>query len=347
MRREPRKKTTSIAGYVIFFITIAVTAVVAMYAYILADELSGGNRVVIAVTMLIIITVMSLLCTLVDVFRRKQMIDKPVREILEATEKIAAGDFSVQLQAKHVYEKYDDYDLIKENINIMAAELSKSEILKTDFISNVSHELKTPLAIIQSYASLLKDKSISTEDKEKHVKIILSATKRLSDLVTNILKLNKLENNNLVLEKQAVRIDKMIEDTLVEFEEVIEEKGLTLECDIEKAAVISSTGYLEIVWHNLISNAIKFTEPGGVIGVKVKGKVDGACVEISDTGCGISNEVGARIFDKFYQGDTSHSQEGNGLGLALVKKVIDLLGGEITVKSQVGKGSTFTINLKG
>ena len=127
----------------------------------------------------------------------------------------------------------------------------------------------------------------------------------------------------------------------------MDEKGLIPECDLEEVTVVSDADFLEIVWDNLLSNAVKFTESGGKIGVSVRAERGQAVVKISDTGCGISAETGLHIFDKFYQGETSHAQEGNGLGLSLVKKVIDILGGEIAVESEVGKGSTFIVKLKG
>ncbi|MBQ7348408.1 MAG: sensor histidine kinase, partial [Clostridia bacterium] len=222
----------------------------------------------------------------------------------------------------------------------------KSEILKTDFISNVSQELKTPLAIIQNYVMLIQQKDLDEETKDKYVKTVLQATKRLSDLVSNILKLNKLENQQLSTESETVRLDEMLANAVINYEELIEEKNLNIECDLDELEIFSCPSYLEIVWNNLISNAIKFTEKGGKISVSVKKHGEKAVVTVSDTGCGISPETGAHIFDKFYQGDTSHSQEGNGLGLALVKKVIDVLGGEISVKSELNKGSTFIISLR-
>ena len=133
---------------------------------------------------------------------------------------------------------------------------------------------------------------------------------------------------------------------ILSFENLLEEKNIALECDLDEVEIVSSPTYLEIVWNNLLSNAVKFTPEGGTISVSLKKAGENVVVKVTDTGCGISPEVGARIFDKFYQGDTSHAQEGNGLGLALVKKVIDILGGEITVSSELGKGSTFTIILK-
>ncbi|MBQ8659083.1 MAG: HAMP domain-containing histidine kinase [Clostridia bacterium] len=347
MKTQPKKKTYSFLGYLIFFFTIAVLVTTAVAIFVVVNRESDGNTTLIAVTMFFAIVFLSLLCTLIDVLRRKIMIDAPVRKILEATERIAAGDFSVRLESDHSYEKYDDYDLIMENLNIMAAELKKSEILKSDFVSNVSHELKTPLSIIQSYATLLNKEGLDEQSRKKYAQTVLGATKRLSDLVTNILKLNKLENQQLSPETEEIRLDEMLAQTVLGFEDLIEAKSLELDCDFDEITLVSCPSYLEIVWNNLVSNAIKFTERGGKLRVSVKKENGNAVVKVSDTGCGISPETGRRIFDKFYQGDTSHSSEGNGLGLALVKKVIDVLGGEISVSSELGKGSTFTIVLKG
>ncbi|MDE6361479.1 MAG: HAMP domain-containing histidine kinase, partial [Clostridia bacterium] len=171
------------------------------------------------------------------------------------------------------------------------------------------------------------------------------AAKRLTALVTNILKLNKLENQQILTDFENVKIHSQLEALIVNYVDLIEEKGIELEVDLQEVTVNSVAGYLEIVWSNLLSNAIKFTDGGGKIKVSAK-QVDGkAVVSVSDSGVGMTPETGNRIFEKFYQGDTSHTQEGNGLGLALVKKVIDKLGGSVSVSSQLGKGSTFTVTI--
>ena len=336
----------SIAGALLFFALVAGVIQIAILTYDHIIERTQ-NTGLIAVLMLIVVLMLSTVCTVVDVVRRKIMVDRPVKKILSAAERIARGDFSVRLTPSHPYGKYDEYDLIMENLNVVAVELGKSEILKTDFISNVSHELKTPLAIIQNYATLLQKENLDDETRKKHAKTLQNASRRLSDLITNILKLNKLENQELKPDIQKFNLTEALAETVLQYEELIETKRLELACDFEEILITSSPSYLEIVWNNLLSNAVKFTEAGGKIGVTLRYENGKALVKISDTGCGISPETGAKIFEKFYQGDTSHAQEGNGLGLALVKKVIDVLGGEISVSSELGKGSTFTIVLKG
>ena len=345
MRREPKKKTSSWLGYLIFFLTIFVTVTVSLTLFMWVNRKTGGNRWLLVLVMMLIIVALSAICAGVDVIRRKIMIDRPVRMILSATEKIATGDFSVRLETLHEYEKYDDYDLIMENLNAMVAELKKNEVLKTDFISNVSHELKTPLAVIKNYTALLRVEKDEAA-REKCLETVIQATERLNGLIVNILKLNKLENQNLKPEYEKIRLHDMLAEAVLAFEDRIAEKEIELECDFDEVETISSKAYLEIVWNNLLSNAVKFTGKGGKICVSVQEVGGMPVVSVSDTGVGISAETGAHIFDKFYQGDTSHAAEGNGLGLALVKKVIDLIGGEISVRSEIGKGSTFTVKLK-
>lgn len=342
-----KRRFLSVAGYAILFVTIAVIITVAIMVFDVVSQKFGGDRAVLSVVMLITIAFLALVCTVIDAVRRKITVNRPVERILEATQRIAAGDFSVRLQISHSYRRYDEYDLIAENINRMAGELSRTEVMHNDFISNVSHELKTPISILRSYAMALRNENLDPAVRGRYTQVLVSASDRLSALVTNILKLNKLENQELSPQYETIRLDEMLAQSLLQFEEKIDEKGLELDCDLKEVYVKSDANFLEIVWNNLISNAVKFTEKGGKIKVMLGAENGQAVVKISDTGCGISRETGMHIFDKFYQGETSHAQEGNGLGLALVKKVIDILGGEISVESEVGKGSTFIVKLQG
>lgn len=345
MKGRKKRKLYWLYGFVVFFITIAALTRVSILLYDTVRKRTDDG-VLISLCMLITVLFLTVVCTLIDGFRRKIMVEKPVNEILYATEKIRKGDFSVRLSIVHEYGKYDEYDEIKENFNIMAAELQKTEVLKTDFISNVSHELKTPLSVIQTYATALQDETLDKEMRARYVQTLTQTTKRLAELITNILKLNKLENQQILPEKERFDLTQSLAQSLLAHEDWIDRKGLEIECDLDEVEIVSAPALLEIVWNNLISNAVKFTDKGKIeVALHVKGK--DAIVKVSDTGCGISAQTGTQIFDKFYQGDTSHAGEGNGLGLALVKRVIDLLGGEISVESTIGKGSVFTVVLKG
>lgn len=338
-------KRASVVGGIIFFITVTVVVTIAVVTYAFVAERSD-NKGVIALVMFFVILFLALLCTIIDFIRRKRTVNRPVNKILSATDKIASGDFSVRMEIVHSYKKYDEYDYIMENLNKMAAALAKTEVLHNDFISNVSHEMKTPLAIIRNYATALRESDLDGQTRKKYAQTLIDASERLTALVTNILKLNKLENQELPPEYEEIDLAASLAETVVGFEESIESKNLQLDCDLEEGVtVFSARGYLEIVWNNLLSNAIKFTEKGGEIGVSLRKENKKAVVRVFDTGCGISSEAGKHIFEKFYQGDTSHAQEGNGLGLALVKKVIDIVGGEIFVESELNKGTVFTITL--
>ncbi len=333
------------SGAAIFMLTVAMIAMVSILVYDRVRSAPGITKPEIALVMLLVIAFLALLCTIADAVRRRIMVEEPASRILIATERIADGDFSYRTEVRHKYGKYDEYDVIMDNINSMAEALEKSEVLRTDFISNVSHELKTPIAVIKSYATLLKEKP-NDPDREKYVAVILSASERLGNLVGNILKLNKLENGDVRREYETVELSAMLADSILAFESIIEKKEIDLVCELDEVSIRTVPAYLEIVWNNLISNALKFTDRGGSVTVTLRGDEDCAIVKIRDTGCGISPDVGGRIFEKFYQGDTSHKEEGNGLGLALVKKVIDLVGGEISVTSEVGRGTEFTVTLK-
>jgi signal transduction histidine kinase len=338
-----KKGYWTLMGALLFFITITVVVMVAVICFGAIDGATGGNRKVIAWAMIGVILFLAAVCTIADVIRRKLLVEKPVNKILQATDAVAAGDFTTKLEITHNYRHYDEYDYIMENLNKMTAELSKNEVLKSDFISNVSHEMKTPLAIINNYAKALQSDDLDDATRKEYAKTLSDTAKRLSNLVMNILRLNKLENQEITSGKKKIKLDEMLAECVIGFEDIIESKHINLGCDFDDVTVKSVKDYLELVWNNLLSNAIKFTPEYGSINISLKSINGKAVVKVTDTGCGISPEVGARIFDKFYQGDTSHAKEGNGLGLALVKKVIDILGGEISVESEVGKGSTFTV----
>ena len=346
MKKPRNQKRQNFLSAVIFFIMIAIIMQIAILIYDFIRQKTDDLNLV-ALLILLLIFVLSVVATVVDIIRRKIMVDKPADKILSATERIAKGDFSVNLNIPHSYTHFNNYDLIMENINRMTDELKKHEVLKTDFISNVSHELKTPIAVIKNYATALKDDSLDQETKKKYLDGLLLATSRLSDLVSNILKLNKLENQEISVETHKFNLTTSLGEAVLNFESRIENKNISLDCDFDDVIIDSSETILELVWNNLISNAVKFTNDGGKISVSLKKQGDSATVTVTDNGCGISAETGARIFEKFYQGDASHATEGNGLGLALVKRVIDLLGGRIKVESKLGEGASFSITLKG
>lgn len=282
-------------------------------------------------------------------FTRKKVKDtyeEPLHRLADATQQVAGGDFSVYVPTIHTADRLDYLDVMILDFNKMVEELGSVETLKTDFVSNVSHELKTPIAVIKNYAELLQMKNASDGEKAEYARNIEEAAGHLSALISNILKLNKLENQRIDPEIESYDLCGQLEECILQYEELWDEKELELEVDMEEKAVIQADpSLMELVWNNLLSNAIKFTEQGGKVTVRQATEAEYVEVSVSDTGCGMSKESIRHIFDKFYQGDTSHSKEGNGLGLALVKRILVLMNGDIQVVSQEGKGSTFTVKL--
>ncbi|MGO4948436.1 HAMP domain-containing sensor histidine kinase [Blautia sp. Sow4_E7] len=272
--------------------------------------------------------------------------EEPMHKLAEATSRVSNGDFSVYVPALHTQDKWDYLDVMIMDFNKMVEELGSIETLKTDFVSNVSHEMKTPIAIIKNYAELLKTEQLTEEQRKEYAEGIEGAAMRLSNLISNILKLNKLENQRITPEVEVYDVSRQLCECILHFEEAWDEKKIELETELEDVAMVQADeSLLEIVWNNLLSNAIKFTEPGGTVIVKQISEEGFVKISVSDTGCGMDSDVMNHIFDKFYQGDTSHSKEGNGLGLALVSRVLELLDGDIQVLSEEGRGSTFLVTL--
>lgn len=229
----------------------------------------------------------------------------------------------------------------------MAEELGSVETMRTDFIANVSHEMKTPLAVMQNYGTLLQAPGFPEEKRFEYAKGITDGSRRMADMMTNILKLNRLENQQIYPQVTELDLGEQLCECLLQYENVWEKAEIEIETDIaENIKVKADEELLSHVWNNLFSNAFKFTPSGGTVTVSLTATEHHAIVKVADTGCGMPPEVGAHIFEKFYQGDTSHSVQGNGLGLALVKRVIDIMQGEIGVESAVGKGSTFTVKIR-
>ena len=343
----------SIRRYLIFFLLMAFVITCCMILFLNMMTRATGFELTqkyieqAAKVTFLNVALLSLLCTVIDGIRRRIMVKRPVKRIVSAAEQIMKGDFSVRIPSLRSADKMSGFDVIADYFNQMAEELSGTETLRTDFIANVSHELKTPLAVIQNYGTLLQQPSLSEEKRQEYAKAITNTSRRLANLITNILKMNKLETQQIYPKAETYELGEQLCECLLAFESAWEEKDLEIETDVEEEVLVDTDAeLLSLVWNNLFSNAVKFTEPGGTISLSLKAEGEFAIVRVSDTGCGISSEVGKHIFEKFYQGDTSHAAQGNGLGLALVKRVIDIVGGDISVSSEVGKCITFTVKLR-
>ena len=276
-------------------------------------------------------------------FVKGRVYHNKIKVFYDTASKVAKGDFNVRVPISFDKPK-SEMDYLAVNFNKMLTEISSLENMRNNFVADVSHEIKTPLSVIQGYADLLQNQDLSVEKRNEYTFLLSEAITSLTNLVTNILKLNKIENQGII-QKEKFSLDEQIRYCILSFEDKIEEKNIELNVDLDDVTVKSDRALLEIVWNNLISNAIKYTSYGGKVSIDLKKGRNGIVVCVADNGCGMSREMQKHIFDKFYQGDTSHSQEGNGLGLALVKQVVNMLNCKIEVESTLNKGSEFTVTI--
>ncbi len=348
-----RRILSAVSHYLIFFLVVAfvITCCTMLFVSTLSKTLGltfTEQHISVAAKLTFLnVLLLSLLFTVGDVMRRRVSVNRPVKKITAAAEKIMQGDFSVRIPHIRGVIEADGFDEIIDCFNKMAEELSGTETLRTDFIANVSHELKTPLAVMQNYGTMLQQPGLTDEQRLEYAKAITAASRKLANLITNILKLNKLENQQIFPVNVEYDLGEQLCECLLQFEDIWEAKALVIETDIEENVMIrSDPELLSLVWNNLISNAVKFTREGGTVSLHMKASAHHVTVKVSDTGCGMKPEIGAHIFEKFYQGDSSHATQGNGLGLALVKRVVDITHGEIGVESVCGQGSTFTVRMR-
>ena len=343
----------ALQNYITFFLLVAfiVSCCMMLFVSILADSMglvfTKENIAAAAKLTFGNVLLITFFSATIDYIRRRQMVDKPVRQIMAALDQVMQGDFTVRIAPVKEFAGETGFNEIIKAINKMTAELQGTETLRTDFIANVSHELKTPLAVMGNYATMLQQPGISEQTRVEYAKAISHSSRRLAGLITNILKLNKLENQQIFPKHEEYDLSAQLCDNLLQFEDAWEQKDLNIETQIEDGVCIrSDPELLSLVWNNLISNAVKFTPDGGTISVSLETDGSHVVVSVRDTGCGISPETGKHIFEKFYQGDTSHATQGNGLGLALVKRVMDILSGEISVRSTPGQGSIFSVRIR-
>ncbi len=324
---------------IINLITKVITGVL-MYISFALGILNEKN--ITGIMVLPIITLVS--CILIGVVVSacsSRAVLKNVREFIEATDKLSRGDFSARLNIR----KPPEFRILSKNFNTMAEELGSIEVLRTDFINNFSHEFKTPIISIKGFAEILKDDDLSKEERNEYLDIIIEESKRLTSLATNVLNLSKIETQAILKEKQMFNIGEQIRQSILLLDSKFQSKNISLDINIEDCNIYANKKMLNQVWLNLLDNAIKFNNENGLVSVNMKKKEKEILITIIDSGIGISKEVVSKIFDKFYQEDTSHSTKGNGLGLTIVKKIIELHGGTIECESIVSKGTKFTIIL--
>ncbi len=267
---------------------------------------------------------------------------QPILKINDAAKKVAKGDFSVRLDERSIAKEIVE---IAVNFNVMVKELSNTETLRNDFVSNVSHEFKTPLSAIEGYTTLLQDESLTRQEQQVYIERILENTGRLTRLTQSILSLSQLENQEIVLQREIFQLDEQIRRVLLGYEALWEDKRLAIDVNLDEVQFFGSKALLAQVWSNLIDNAIKFSNPGGTLSISCREAEHSIRVTVRDTGIGMPEEVRKHAFDKFYQGDHSHTGMGSGLGLALAKRIVSLCDGDISIQSKEGAGTEITVAL--
>ena len=268
----------------------------------------------------------------------------PIKKLRGAMDKVSEGDFSVRLEEKSTSKEIME---IYTGFNLMAHELNSTEILQTDFVSNVSHEFKTPINDIEGYSTLLQGSETMSQRDREYVDKILRNTQRLSSLVGSILLLSKLENQQIPTNQVEYRLDEQIRQSVVALETAWGQKDIELDAELERVSYLGNEPMMRHVWDNLISNAIKFSPQGGTVKLRLTKRLRKLVITIEDQGPGLSEEAQKHIFDKFYQSDSSHKEEGNGLGLALVKRILTIEKGQVAAENIPEGGCRFTVTLRG
>ena len=268
---------------------------------------------------------------------------RPIRDMIRATSDIAKGNFKVHIEEN--FHGLTDLGILQRSFNNMARELDGIEMFRSDFINNFSHEFKTPIVSIRGFAHQLQAGGLSEEEQREYISIIASESDRLANMATNVLLLSKLENQQIVTDKTEFYLDEQLRACILMLEKQWDAKNIELDIELDAVKYTFNEDMLSHLWINLFGNAIKFTPPNGKIGCTLRVTDGNAIVTVSDTGIGMSDEVRQHIFEKFYQGDHSHSGDGNGIGLTIVGRILVLCNGKITVDSTPGKGSTFTVTL--
>ena len=328
--------------FFVFMVMLAAGALImAFFSLVInhSPELIDSARPQTPLLAMLIISI--IIGTIISLTAGKKLV-APLANLSIATQRVAKGDFSVRIDEFH---RMAEMRHLARNFNNMVQELNSIETLRNDFVANVSHEFKTPLSAIEGYASLLRDKELTEEERDEYTRMILEAASQLSGLSGNLLRISRLESQGFVAEKSRFMLDEQIREALLLLENQWSKKNIQLHIDMESIDYYGSAELLTQVWINLLHNAIKFTPEGGSIYIQLTREANYVRAVVKDTGCGIRQKDMPHIFEKFYRADNSRSGDGNGLGLPLVKRIIDLCGGTIMVESSPVAGASFIVLL--
>lgn len=325
---------------IIFAIMTSALALIAPF-FIFALNRGVFNGLGLVITALLLYLFSTIAAVIISAIVGKRILN-PIADLSNAAKRVAGGEFDVKLNENSYIAELSD---LLGNFNLMVQELGNTQTLRSDFIANISHEFKTPLASIEGYAGLLRDPTLSDEERREYSDRITAATGRLSRLSENILKITRLEGQEIITNKEKFRLDEQIRKNILLFENEWVKKNIELDIDLCETLYYGNSELLGHVWSNILSNAFKFCEEGGRVSVKLI--KDGGCAvcTVADNGIGMDSETLKHIFDKFYQAETTEKYRGNGLGLALASRIAQLCGGNIKAESLPGCGSTFTVSL--
>ncbi|WP_315114346.1 HAMP domain-containing sensor histidine kinase [Clostridium intestinale] len=305
----------------------------------------------VALFMCLIACAITMILSVVALWHSASYVINPIVEISEGVQKVADGDFSVQLSFNNNHRKKknelypDEISVMASNFNKMTRELNGMDYMRKDFMSNVSHEIKTPIAAIAGFSEMLLDGGLSEEEQKEYLSYIYQESQRLSRMSENMLHMSRLDHQNIVDLKQKVKVDEQIRRCIILLGEKWHDRVIQYELQLEQCSIVSDYDLLFQLWTNLIDNAIKYSEQKCTIWITTKVVDNFFQFSIRDEGIGISKENLIKIYDKFYQCDESHKIQGNGLGLSIVKRIIELLDGSILCESEVGVGTTMTAML--
>ena len=339
-RRANRRRDSVYMTLLVFLIGVIITSgllAAASYALLLlVGILVNPVARLMAIPMLLVFFITTLAASM----GRSKL--KPINDLVRAMHDVSQGDFSVRVDTEDVS---GDMGQLVASFNDMASELGGLELFRKDFINNFSHEFKTPIVSIKGFARQLERDDLTEQQRREYLDIIISESERLANMSGNVLLLSRLENQTIVTDRTRYRLDEQIRRCILLMEKQWTRKGLELDLDLDEAEFYGNEEMLRHVWVNLLGNAIKFSPEGGTLSVRLALEGDFAAVTVRDQGPGMDEATRRRVFEKFYQGDTAHAAEGNGLGLALVKRIVDLCQGRIAVESAPGQGAAFTVRL--
>ena len=354
--RDPRINASSLSvkAYLLILLlcNMICAAMVQVYASIHTDGIGGNHRETLREAIPIMLVVAgyvvfaSLLLSGLVVLIRYYIIHEKITVLNDAARRVAAGDYSVTIPPRRRDGKVDEFEALYMDFNSMTAQLARRAIMREGFLSNISHEFKKPLSVINNYITILQSDTLSPADQEAYLERVRAASAKLSDMVGNILQISRMENGKIAVERREYDLSEQLIQTVLSFDPKLSEKNIALELDCpEELRIVSDMGLLQIVWNNLLNNAVKFTPEGGTIKISAAAEAAAVQVCVEDNGCGIPEDELGRIFEKFYQADRSHSTAGNGLGLAMVKNIASLLACQIQVRSREGEGSEFIFTI--